>query len=354
MKSIEMNIEDNNIYEIIVRSFSEQLKADETEVLSKWLKSSSSNANEYLDFQELWNTSSRFQLSSKIDVKAAYNKLKRVSGSERKKSAILLQISRIAAVFLLAVLFSVIYNKFLTEKPGYTNEPRTMQQIKAVYGTQSRVQLSDSTIVYLNSGSTLRFPESFKGMKTRNVELIGEGFFSVKKDASRPFIVSANNIKIKVLGTSFNIDAYPGNSFCTIALVEGVIQLNHNNTMDGGIKMEKSQVCFYNASENTFNIKHNVDLNKYIAWTEGKILFSNDNINAVIEKLESWYNVDIEMGDKNIEKFRFTGTFINEPLEQVLNILSLTSNMQYKIYSAQRTDNNTYTKRKIILKTKHL
>ena len=191
-------------------------------------------------------------------------------------------------------------------------------------------------------------------MATRDVELAGEGYFKVKKDSEQPFIVTTNKIQVKVLGTSFNINAYQSNSSITIALVEGSLQLmkRSENRITDAIKMNENQVCNYDLSINSFRIKNEKNLNQYIAWTEGKIIFFNDCINTVVNKLENWYNVDIEIGDKHIEKYRFTGTFINEPVEQVLNILGMTSNMQYKIFPAVKTTNNTYSKRKIILMSK--
>jgi len=94
------------------------------------------------------------------------------------------------------------------------------------------------------------------------------------------------------------------------------------------------------------------DLNKYTAWIDGKIVFSDDPVNTVIQKLENWYNVDIELSDKKMENYRFTGTFLDEPLEQVLSILNLTSQMQYKVIPAKRLGDNSFSKRKIILKSK--
>ena len=93
-------------------------------------------------------------------------------------------------------------------------------------------------------------------------------------------------------------------------------------------------------------------MSKYTAWTEGKIVFSNDPVSTVTEKLGNWYNVDIEIADRKLQKYRFTGTFIDEPLEQVLNILTLTSHMQYKVIPATKLGDNSYSKRKVILKSK--
>jgi len=191
-------------------------------------------------------------------------------------------------------------------------------------------------------------------MKSRNVELTGEGHFAVSKNNSQPFIVDINKIQIKVLGTTFNVDAYPDNSTFTIALAEGKIEIQQKSP-DGPkdlLVMKPNQVAVYKLSENKLEWKTEADLSKYSAWTDGKIVFFDDPVNTVIQKLENWYNVDIELSDKRLQKYRFTGTFIDEPLEQVLSILNLTSRMQYQIIPAHKLGDNSYSKRKIILKSK--
>jgi len=191
-------------------------------------------------------------------------------------------------------------------------------------------------------------------MKTRRVELTGEGFFTVAKNNEQPFIVDLQRIQIKVLGTSFNAEAYPENPSITIALVEGNIQLQQQNGEDitDLLEMKPNNVAIFKQTENKLQWKTEDDLNKYIAWREGKIVFSNDPVNTVIQKLENWYNVDIELSDPFLKKYRFTGTFIDEPLEQVLTILNMTSKMSYSIIPAEKRDDNSYTKRRIILKSK--
>jgi len=351
---MEIEGEGNSIYDLIVRSFSDQLNIDEEERLKNWMNADPSNGSEYNDYLEIWQRSGRMTMSSKIDISKSFNQTKRIANIYNRKSNTVFILSQIAAVFIIAFFLSVFYNNYLVSKPQIVTESVIYNQVKATYGTQTRIELPDKTIVFLNSGSILRFPNSFKGLKTRNVELIGEAQFTVKKDKEQPFIVAVNKIQVKVLGTTFNVNAYPVNASITIALVEGSIQLEQKkeNGILEVLKIARNQVCTYDLHKNEFSLKNETDLSKYTAWTEGKIIFFNDNINTVIEKLENWYNVDISIGDKRIEKYRFTGTFIEEPLEKVLNLLSMTSNMQYKVLPAKKLADNTYSKRQIIIKSK--
>jgi transmembrane sensor len=349
-----MNTEYDRIYDLIAKSFSGELADEELIYLNSWKSANKENLAEYKDYLEIWRNSNRMAMPSAIDLPKSLVTTRKQAGIETRKIKWLPVFAQIAAVLVLALLISSLYNMFYVTRPQNRIESLVYQKVKASYGSQSRVELADGTVVYLNSGSTLRFPNSFDGMKTRNVELLGEGNFSVAKNSAQPFIVDVHNMKIKVLGTAFNVEAYPGNSDITIALIEGSIQLQQNS--DKGIvdlmEMKPNMVALYKHSENKLYWKREPDLNKYTAWTDGKIVFSNDPINIVIQKLENWYNVDIELIDKRLEKYRFTGTFIDEPLEQVLGILNRTSKMEYKVISAKKLDDNSYSKRKIILKSK--
>lgn len=349
-----MNNEYDEIYDLIVKSFSDELTENELLELNNWKNADKSNLAEYIDFKEIWKHSSRLKLPFQIDLPKSLATTSQKAGILKRPIKWLPVFAQIAAVFILAILLSGIYNLVLAPKPKNKIESIVYQNVKATYGTQSRVDLADGTVVYLNSGSSLRFPNSFNGAKTRNVELTGEGHFSVAKNSEQPFVVDIHKMQIKVIGTTFNVDAYPDNATITIALVEGTIQLQQKSgeNITELMELKPNQVAFYKPLENKLWQRTEDDLNKYTAWTDGKIVFSNDPVNTVIQKLNNWYNVDIELSDKKLEKYRFTATFIDEPLEQVLSILNLTSHMQYKIIPAKKLTDNSYSKRKIILKSK--
>ena len=348
-----MDIENNEIYGLIARSFSGELTDEELFTLNSWKSDDKLNLLEYNDFKEIWNYSNRMAMPSQIDLQKSLATTRKKAGIDSRQIKWLPVFAQSAAILVLAIILSSLYNLFLVTKPHEKNDTIVYQKVKASYGTQSRVDLADGSIVYLNSGSSLRFPNSFDGMKVRDVELIGEGHFEVKKNNGQPFIVEINNLQVKVLGTIFNIDAYPDNMTTTIALVEGSIKLQHRSgeNVTDLLEMKPNQVAIFKQSENKMQCKDEDDLSKYTAWTQGKIVFSDDPVNTVIQKLSNWYNVDIVIADKKLEKYRFTGTFIDEPLEQVLSILNRTSQMQFEIIPAQKLNDNSFSKRKIILKS---
>jgi ferric-dicitrate binding protein FerR (iron transport regulator) len=350
-----MNYEDKDthIEELIIRSFTGELTTGDRDELNKWLNASEENKYTYNDYLQIWKGSDRLKLKSEINIPEALTETRKAAGIAKGSRKIFLTLARIAAIFILAVCISVVYNKFIVSTPKTETAVTTYQQVKAAFGTQSRIELPDGTIVFLNSGSSMRFPSSFNTNETRKVELTGEGHFSVTNNEKQPFIVVTDKFQVRVLGTTFSINAYPGNSLHTVALVEGRVNLiQQGKAEEKTIEMQKNQVCSFNPTDNKFTLQNEENLNKYIQWINGKIVFYNDHINTVVEKLENWYNVDIEIADSKLETYRFTGTFVDEPIEQILDVLNLTSNMQYKIYSAKKMTDNTYSKRKIVLKSK--
>jgi len=349
-----MNLEQDEIYDLIAKSFAGELTEDELVHLNSWKAAEKSNLAAYNDFIEIWSHSNRLVLPSQIDLPKSLETTRQKAGINKTEIKWMSLIRQIAAVLILAVMFASLYNlQFKPVAPG-KGEAVVFQEVRAAYGTQTRIELPDGTMVSLNSGSTLKFPTTFKNSQTREVYLSGEGNFKVAKNINQPFVVAINKLQVRVLGTTFNVDAYPGNSTVTIALVEGkvLLQQTNNDKISDLMEMKPNQVAFFKPLENKLQWKAESDLSKYTAWIDGKIVFSNDPVNTVIQKLENWYNVDIELSDKKLENYRFTGTFIDEPLEQVLSILNLTSQMQYKVIPAKKLGDNSFSKRKIIIKSK--
>ena len=349
-----MDPEHDEIYDLIARSFTGELTEEESVHLNSWKAAEKSNLTAYNDFMEIWRHSNRLALPSQIDLSKSLATTRQKAGINKAEIRWMSLIRQIAAVLVLAVIFASLYNIRFKQVATGKSEAVVFQEVRAAYGTQTRIELPDGTMVCLNSGSTLKFPATFNNSKARQVYLSGEGNFTVAKNINQPFIVAINKLRIRVLGTTFNVDAYPGNSVITIALAEGKVLLQQtcNDKISDLMELKPNQVAFFKQSENKLRRKTESDLTKYTAWIDGKIVFSNDPINTVIQKLENWYNVDIELSDKKLENYRFTGTFIDEPLEQVLSILSLTSQMQYKVIPAKKLGDNSFSKRKIILKSK--
>lgn len=341
-----------DIHGIIIKSFTGNLTPDENALLEEWKASDKANLQEFADFETLWHESGKLALPVPLDIPSAYRKISKAAGL-RQPAGVPLWLN-VAALVVLSVLFAGLYNLLTRPVPDKEEIRVAYQEIRASYGTRSKLTLPDSTIVYLNSGSTLKFPVSFNDLDERRVELAGESFFEVEKRNANPFIVDLGRMQVEVTGTRFNVDAYPENKNFTIALIEGEVMLSHKSTKSNSrlSTLKPGELAQLRLDENHLYISQVSDMEKYYAWTEGKIQFIDDPIHVVVEKLSNWYNVDMVIADNRLDHYRFTGTFIDEPVEQILTILSRTSPLVYTIIPPRKLDDNSFTKRKITLKLK--
>ena len=351
-----MNPISDYMHSLIAKQLTAQLSEAEASELEDWKLANSENLQEYNDFVALWAQSGSLKMPNPINQFEAQSAIRKKAGINTSKTKWINWAVQAAAVVVLSLIFSGIYNSLNNNRVQSVadNSSPIYQEIKAAYGTQAKVELADGTKVFLNSGSKLRFPQTFANQQQRTVFLDGEGYFEVTKNKEQPFIVQANKLNISVLGTKFNVDAYTDNASISVALVEGsvILQGNAGNLNKDLMELKPNQVATLNPTDQTLSKTDVPDLYKYTAWINGRIVFYGDPIQTVVKKLEKWYNVEIVISDSKLEDYKFTGTFINEPLEQILNVLSMSSQMTYVVKPTVKQTDNSMSKRKIILKSK--
>ena len=210
--------------------------------------------------------------------------------------------------------------------------------IYAPAGSRVAFSLPDGTEGMLNSGSTLSYSMPFE--KKRNVALTGEAWFAVTHDEKHPFSVDAGNLDLTVLGTVFNVNAYPDENYTEVVLETGSILVNCGQYKEGMV-MQPSERLVYRNSKIT---RSNADPSKYSSWTEGKLVFRSDSMSEVARRLERWYNVNVELMDSDLENYSFRATFEDDPLEEVLKFLSMTSPLRYEITPREIIADSIYAK----------
>ncbi|MHA4845010.1 FecR family protein [Flavitalea antarctica] len=197
-------------------------------------------------------------------------------------------------------------------------------------GGQFQVTLADGTLVWLNSGSTLRYPTVFVG-DDRKVEITGEVYFEVAKDPLHPFKVTINSPshgteEVEVLGTEFNINAYKDEPMVRTTLINGIVNIN---SAKGRIQMKPGQQWQNGIAENDKLIS-NVNLEEVIAWKNGNFQFENAEIKDVMRQLARWYDIDVEY--KGVVSQHFDGTLSrNVNILKVLEMLELTGEVSFKV-----------------------
>ncbi len=258
--------------------------------------------------------------------------------------------TKVAAVFILPLS---IYSIYLTTRipktlPAEANQI-VWQTIKAPVGTKADFLLPDGSHVWLNSGSVFKYPVSFAKDK-RQVEMIGEAFFDVFKDASHPFLVKAGKMNIAVKGTRFNVTNYADEVNTELILESGSVQLfsgdyNENNIVANIVPGERA---ILDVARNALSVS-NVDVSKYTSWKEGLLIFKDDQMDEVVRKLNRWFNVDIVLESPELKEYVYTATYRNETLPQILELLKISAPIKYTITDRERLDDNTYSKRKIVI-----
>ena len=341
----------DKIHSLIARYFIGSLSESEKEELINLLESNDSNQKLFDDYQLLWEHSDPITANAHIDVEGDLVKTKR--RIIFRKTDLIWFLQRASAVILLAVLFSTVYiNVFHSKGTSYqvSNLNIVEQEVSSTYGTRTKFKLSDGSTVYLNAGSKLIFPTEFIG-KSRKVKLIGEAFFEVTPNPSKPFIVMTSDINVKVLGTAFNLGAYPGSGEVRTTLVHGkvVMEKESNGITHQLAELKPSEMAVFNISDSKIKISAEEELGKFIAWKDGKLVFFNDPIDQVAEKIGYWYNVSVKIGNNGLKRYRFTATFSDEPIEQVLDLLSKSSSIKYEIKRSVRLPDNSYSKREIVI-----
>lgn len=172
-----------------------------------------------------------------------------------------------------------------------------MNQLIIPYGNRSRVLLSDGTTVWLNAGSRLIYPSKFTG-KRREIILSGEAFFDVYKNPDQPFIVKTNDMDVKVLGTRFNISAYPEDTTVQTVLEEGAITFHSDGSQwfVKDLELKPNQMAIYNKRRKDTKI-YEVNAGFYSSWTKGLLSFEDANLYSILKKLERYYNVRFHFDD---------------------------------------------------------
>jgi ferric-dicitrate binding protein FerR (iron transport regulator) len=345
-----MGTDKERIYALISSHLTGNISDEESIELKKWLSEGHQNRTEFDDVVDLWHQSKNLQFPEKIDTVQALISVHGRAGIIPPNFRRLNIIRQIAAVLFISVILSGVFSYFFA---GQSHGPVYYEEVSAAYGTRTNIELPDGSTVFLNSGSSVRFSNQLAKQHERRVELNGEAFFKVAKDTKRPFIVNVKKLEVKALGTSFNVNAYHPDSQVDVFLLEGKVAINTGTKAPGSqLVLEPEQLAHFDAVANRLSAKPVRETGKYIGWTEGKMVFIDDPIQEVMTRLENWYNVDIKLEDNRLAKYRFTGTFVNESLEEVLNTLSLTSPLGYQIEQPEKNNDGDYSKRKITLKSK--
>ena len=271
----------------------------------------------------------------------------------------------------IAAMLAVIFTLGLLTRPYFTTREKTKTawyEIQSPLGAKSQVSLIDGTKVWLNAGSKLYYSTEY-GQENRKVRLVGEAFFEVAKNIVLPFDVKTSGLTVRALGTSFNVKAYPNEATIETILVEGEVEISHTVKTEGTDKseivllkpnqrltlkkntneiivetnIEKKEVASEplaplqqtKVSPKVKTIEATIDLMSQISWKDKRWRIESEELGSFATKLERRYNVTISFQDKELPKYKFSGTFEDEPIEEVLRALSLAAPVKFNLKGNQ-------------------
>lgn len=261
--------------------------------------------------------------------------------------------AKVAAILIVPIILYTAYIQFFEVNQALHEATSQLVTVNSQSGTVTNLRLPDGSMVWLNAGSSISYPNQFNG-STREVSLTGEAYFEVVKNKNRPMIVSAGNVHLKVYGTAFNVNAFSTEQFVQITLVEGSVSLSSSlgkfNAKDEFF-IEPGQTVTFNEGSKKLVVQ-NEDPFFYTAWKDGLLVFKNNTFDTVLKQLSRKFNVDIELKDQALASIPLDATFRDESVDEILRLLSLSTPFNYYYGAPQKLPDGTFAKSKIYVEKK--
>jgi ferric-dicitrate binding protein FerR (iron transport regulator) len=246
---------------------------------------------------------------------------------------------RAAAILVIPLILLAVYQ---VAGEFFGQKAETFLEITVPCGMFSSVDLPDGSKVWLNGGSSLKYPAMFhKGR--RSVALDGEGYFEIRSDAKNPFTVRTAQMLLTATGTAFNVEAWPVDSVTSVTMTDGKIDVAFSRAAP--FAMKTGQRASYNSRTGKSTVSV-TDAYKWCAWKDGMMIFRDDPLSYVFERLARTFNVDIHIKSPEIASDIYRATFEDESLDEILGLLEKTAPIRFVRHKREK-DGNQYTRKKI-------
>lgn len=319
-----MNNSDYINESVLLSYFSGELSPEHRKEVKEWIHLSEENEKTARDVYQLYRAADTLNYMKQVDAPAAFEKVKVRMHKQPKKVSWFIWGQRVAACLAIPLLAATLY---LTLK----STPAEYIEVKTNPGMVAVTNLPDGSKVWLNSGSSLKYPVKFEN-EIRQVELNGEAYFAVHKDKSKRFIVTTPfQIQTEVLGTEFNMEAYQMDSVVRTTLVSGSVRLSFlgkdNKQQTHIIKPDEEFV--YNP-ETKETKTETLYVRTYTAWKDGQVVFRNTSLDEALKILSKRFNAEFIVKDSTLYNSSFTGVFDSQYLPLILEHFRLAAGIQYK------------------------
>lgn len=319
---------DKKLAEIIGRYLMRAESEEDRRVLNQWENDSPENHSFLNLLKRYWDSPKNSESTERMEavkdrllIRTNENSVGKSSGKLRIISR---NLSRVAAVLLIALTVVSVTAYFLGQRNSLPANNQFV--ISTLPGQKSKVKLPDGTNVWINSDSELEYSSD---RKNRIVHLKGEAYFEVTHSKEHPFIVKLGDWDIRVLGTKFNVSNYPESEMREASLLEGKISVGTEN-QKGNVEIVPGERITFNAKTKDF-VKQKASVKDDILWVNGVLSFNNESFPEIVFRLEKYYGVSFEYNANDFSNIHYTGQLDNLSLRNVLEFMSLTMPVNYKI-----------------------
>ncbi|MEQ9288583.1 MAG: FecR domain-containing protein [Cyclobacteriaceae bacterium] len=305
------------IVEIVGKQLRGEITTGENEHLAEWLKSDAANQKVYEEIKWVWDNTAQHYKEEEVNIGEAWSAFtKQRDQMAQEKTPLGKRVWIAAAAIVLAMLFGYLY---INPIPTTKNEV-----VYAANNTiQENIQLPDGSLIWLNKNAKVTYGES---NGERLVTLAGEAFFEVAHDANKPFVIHTGNMQTQVVGTSFNI-RYQAEEPVVVSVASGKVKVYDDNQT---ILLTKGQESQYDARTGKLEKSVSQDPN-FLSWKTGKLVFENSTIQYVTQTLFRHYGQQLAAIQPDVDEVRLTASFEQQSLEQVLELIYLTTDVQLTI-----------------------
>ena len=327
--------------DILIRYINGMLTEEEAAEVKNWRAASLENEKLLEQVYFTAQVASRLKVMRTVNPDEALSRFKSRIHKKEKRLAlrqVLGVIQRAAAVLFIPVF---LLSAYLFIQQGQGNV-RTLA-VRTNPGVVSAFDLPDGSKVWLNAGSSLKYPTQFND-KQRVVSMQGEAYFEVESDKEHPFIVKTKQLTVEATGTAFNVNAYAPDHVAAVTLVKGkvAVTLDQKKT----ISLSPGEKIDYNLATSLYNV-NKTNTYKWCSWKDGILIFRDDPLEYVFKRLGQTYNVEFILKDAELGKYSYKATFEGESLNEILRLLEMSAPIRCKEVSNRNTNNEKFEKQRI-------
>ena len=302
--------------------------------LKTWIESNSNNRKLFNSLKEEKAIADSVEEFETHDKEYAWNRyMERIDSLSRQR---MLTWWKVAAVFFFLISCGGIFAYLTKETTSPLASNGNYTTISTNYGQNSKVVLPDSSVVWINSGTTLSYNSNFS-VSERSIKLKGQAFFQVARNEKMPLTVTCNDIKVKVLGTKFDVYAYPEDRDIRVVLESGSVELLKSKDQSILQMLKPGEMAEFNTQRQELSI-NKVDSYYYTSWKDGKLIFKDEPMDMVFEKLERKYNIDIEVKNPKVYQQIFNATIVNESVEDIFDLMKFSCAITYSIVPSRNPE----------------